>query len=658
MQVNKVNANLPIQDNTKQNNINNLKSYQKPSFKGVDSFCLGLGNAIENGGLAVSFTLQDMLGTNLPRPYMGLMRNKKENNGHTNKSFAMKEAVREFLTGPSMFIIPMGMLGFAKNVFGSASNIPAKFINAFGNIHANNAVKNNEITGKQDFFKNTFAEIIKNAKGEETISEETNKKAQEYAKKLTESIKTPNNDNLSTRIKQWYTSVKTGQKFGVDKTIAELSDDFVNISKSHAKNSAHTDFTVAKVGNTASSFKNTVAHMVAYATDVVEKTKSQTPETAKNFIENLKNKKVAGRFALNLLMYSSVIAFLQVIPKLYNNAEGKKNSGLKGLMQEETFNDKVLNETEDKKNINKNKQDKANPSFGSWASTAQKITGNGKLGKFASTAEFDGCNLSFPFLLGLMGGGILYPRLQNAKDKYDREEILRRDVISCTVMCFAEKELRKAFSKLNEIKSGLVLASKDENFKNMSLPRKVFEYLRPIEGVTVLSTDQIRAKYTNIDQYKDGVKGFCDFVSEQGGNLGKVFGLTETSKSIVNGLLQKEGKDIATADNKTITEVLDKAKGSEEIKKLTDLFKDKDNAWVKKARTLNARFTALSILVLVPVFLGFLLPAINEHYTKKRISKELADKKAKETNNIQDFSYINKEINKNTVFADMGKYSK
>ena len=64
-------------NNTKLN-INNNKTNSTPAFKGLgglDTFCLGLANLIENGGLFVSFTLQDMLGTNLPRPIMGLKRN-------------------------------------------------------------------------------------------------------------------------------------------------------------------------------------------------------------------------------------------------------------------------------------------------------------------------------------------------------------------------------------------------------------------------------------------------------------------------------------------------------------------------------------------------------------------------------------------------------
>ena len=55
-------------DSRNNNNLvqnTNITNQQTPSFKGgLDSFCLLIANIIENGGLFVSFTLQDMLGTN------------------------------------------------------------------------------------------------------------------------------------------------------------------------------------------------------------------------------------------------------------------------------------------------------------------------------------------------------------------------------------------------------------------------------------------------------------------------------------------------------------------------------------------------------------------------------------------------------------------
>lgn len=616
MKINKINYNVPNNQITKQNN-------NKQSFKGLgplDSGALFIADAIENGGLAVSFTLQDMLGTNLPRPIMGLMRNKKENKGKTNKSFAAKELVREMMTGPSMFIIPGGMLHFAKKIFGKAVNVPANVIKSLSDIHLQAVNAAGQSIDKQEFYKNAFAQMIKHAKSEADISEATSSKAAEFAEILA--------DNITD---------KTKAKDAVEK----ISSEFVNISKKFAKDPVHTDFTVAALSdNVNTNVKDAISYITSYADDVVEKAKTQDAGKVKEFITKITNKKVIGRVAMNAAMYAAIMAFLQIIPKLYNKAEGKDNAGLKGLMKEETLKDKPA------ENIKDGQKDKSNPSFGSAAKIADALTGNGLAGKVAGGIEFSGCNLSFPLLVGVMLLGIIAPRVKNSKDKYDREEILRRDVVTCAVMCAGEKELRKGFSKLNENKSGFVLASKDKGFKDQSIFKRFWDYIRPINGVKVLSTEQIVSKYSNINAYKDGIKGFCDFIDGQGGNLAKVLGYTDESKAIMKSLFEKEGKDFATADNKLIKSVIDKAKDSAEVKQLTDLFHESykvpiekktlldkllkrnskiiDNPWVKKAKTLNARFTALSVLVLVPVFLGFLLPWINERTTKKKFAENNA----------------------------------
>ena len=646
MQVNQVNTAVPRKiikqksDSNKRSTNNIINSKQVPTFKGgLDSFCLGVADLIENGGLAISFTLQDMLGTNLPRPIMGLMRNTKENKGEKNTKFAAKELVREMLTGPSMFLIPMGMLGAGKKLIGKTIDVPMKFIKSFGEIHSAQALNEaGQAISKQDFYKNAFTQIIQNAKSEPQASKETLEKAADFAERLAKTAKD-----------------KVAQK----ETLTKLSDEFVGIVKSHAKDAANTDFTIASISKTASApFKETVSHMMSYADDIVEKAKNCDTGKINEFIKKLSNKKVIERLGANIAMYAAVMAFLQIIPRLYNRAEGKSNAGLKGLMKEETLKDKSLDNV--KVNENEQNKDKSNPSFGSSAQLVNKLTGNGLIGKLGRAIEFEGCNVSFPLLLGIMGFGILIPRTLQAKDKYDREEILRRDLVTCATMCFAEKELRKGFSKLNEAKSGLVLAAKDKGSKQQSFAKKLFDYLRPIKGVQVLSTEQIISKYSGVDKYKDGIKGFCEFIEGQGGNLGKVFSVTDEAKNIVQRLLAKEGKDIATADNSTIKEVLSKAIDSDDVKQLTNLFKDKNNPWVQKAKTLNARFTALSVLVLVPVFLGFLLPAINERATKKRIREEEAQKSTKQLNkiNMLNPNFFNQTQKTDNIFSDMTNFTK
>ncbi len=633
MQINKISQNVPkkLTKVSTERNIN-IKN-QTPPFKGgIDSFCLGVANAIENGGLFVSFTLQDMLGTNLPRPLMGLVRNSKENKGKKNIRFAAKEMVREFTTGPSMFIIPGVLLALGKKIFGKATEIPLKLIKSFGNIHAANPLNEaGEAITKQEFFKNVFSQIIKNSKGESEVSKQTLETATDFAQRLADGIK---NNNAKS-------------------AISGLTDDFIELAKNSANDAVHTDFTQAIISDTAQApFKNTVNFMMSYADDVVEKASKQSPDRIKDFIKKISNNKTIGRCAANIFMYGMILLFLQVIPKLYNKAEGKDNAGLKGLMKEETFNDKSSEMNTQK--------DKSTPSFGSAASIAESLAGNGTIGKIAKGIEFEGCNMSFPLLLGVMGLGILLPRTLQAKDKYDREEILRRDLTTCATMCFAEKELRKGFSKLNEAKSGLVLASKDKNFYNRNVFKRLFDYLRPIKGVRILNTQQIVSKYSNIDKYKEGIKGFCNFIDGQGGNLGKVFSLTEESKNIVQGLLKNEGHDIASADNSIITSVLEKAKDSDEVNKLIEMFKDKNNPWITKAKTLNARFTALSVIVLVPLFLGFFLPWINEKSTKKRIKEEQALSESNIQNKITmpDSEYFKQSQKSKEIFADFQKSAK
>ena len=171
MQIKTVETSVPRKINRQgsERNKQNINNTTNTNFKGIgaglDKFALGTADLIENGGLAVSFTLQDMLGTNLPRPIMGLMRNSKENKGQTNKKFAAKELVREMLTGPSMFLIPMGMLGVGKRTLGKTVNTPMKFIKDFGQIHAAKPLNEaGKAISKEGFFTNAFTEIIKNAK--------------------------------------------------------------------------------------------------------------------------------------------------------------------------------------------------------------------------------------------------------------------------------------------------------------------------------------------------------------------------------------------------------------------------------------------------------------------------------------------------------------
>ena len=73
---------------------------------------------------------------------------------------------------------------------------------------------------------------------------------------------------------------------------------------------------------------------------------------------------------------------------------------------------------------------------------------------------------------------------------------------------------------------------------------------------------------------------------------------------------------------------------------------------------MNSKVTALSVLVIVPVFLGFMLPWINEKTTKKRVNEDQHANGINNSNkyNIADTSYFNSNNKISSVFADMNKF--
>ena len=75
------------------------------SFGNMGNPVITLMDAIDRGGFAASFIMQDFLGMAGPRVLTGMYRN-HDKTGQLNWDFAKKEGTREILSGPSAFIIP------------------------------------------------------------------------------------------------------------------------------------------------------------------------------------------------------------------------------------------------------------------------------------------------------------------------------------------------------------------------------------------------------------------------------------------------------------------------------------------------------------------------------------------------------------------------
>ena len=280
-----------------------------------------------------------------------------------------------------------------------------------------------------------------------------------------------------------------------------------------------------------------------------------------------------------------------------------------------------------------NKQ--TSPNFGSAAKLAGKILNeNSAIGKFAKNISYDGLDMSFPVMIAAMLGGVLVPRLIQAQDKYDRQEILRRDITSEGTIVFGAAALSKLFLKHNEKKSGFVLMKKPENFSAKSKFKKFMDYFMPTSTLTPANSGQIISRYSNIDAPEDGkgILHFCDYITDNGGNLNKLFHRTDATKEILSDICGS-AEAFKQADDKSIKSYISRAmeEAPEKISKLYDQFKGENNEFVKQAKAMNSKFKFLSIFILIPAILGFGLPAMNEALTKKKYKKEHSKENAPAT---------------------------
>ena len=141
---------------------------------------VSLMDFIEAGGYAASFIIQDGIGFIAPRVGKGLLRGgeeKKDENGNVilnkkgeperelNWDFARKEALREVITGPSAFLIPMGMLAVINKYCGTGNSVKLNYLDGFQKPFTEFVKENLDdfLTGKaskEGFYNNVFEEII------------------------------------------------------------------------------------------------------------------------------------------------------------------------------------------------------------------------------------------------------------------------------------------------------------------------------------------------------------------------------------------------------------------------------------------------------------------------------------------------------------------
>ena len=650
MSVKSINSSNSVE--TKRNHLQAEKKHQQ-SFTGSFNPVVALMDGIDRGGFAASFITQDGIGMVAPRIYEGLNRNRKKDEngkrtGPLNWEFARREGIREILSGPSAFLIPMGILTILKKTSGTANNVHVNHIEALGQNFADYAAKNPEqLKNIKEFKKGYYKQVFENAftnSTDESFKEQISQTAQKFADKLIDSEEKRASKDSKLR--------KSGKQLQ-----NEIFDEYMKIRKLYSEPSVNELEAALKVEGKEkplyTDIKRLTQSLTDYTGDAFEKVNKHLEKHANGNIDEYVKKfnihRAGTRVLANLGMWSAVVGFYTLIPKLYNLGL-KHDPGLTGLVDENAQTAKPGDVKDKKEDTNNNSNDKNIAFTGSFVSGIGKTAiKENSISKLLNNFEFNGASMSVPAMLTLLFGFCLPARYKNAKSDKERKEILVRDIASFTAILFGAKALSRVFSDAFAKMSGLTLNVKPEDH-NKSFFHKLKNYFTAGSGVNVLSSEQIVSKYSHIDEYKDGINGFFKFLQENGGDVKKVLNIDKTVKEASETIMKKfNGKSLKEATLEEIHEAFRKAKGSEALEKIYTVFHSKDNKFINRAKTFNSAFGFASTIILVPAFMIWLAKYC-ENMTKKAVEKEKALAKANQvqqnqqtqekTNNIQAAAYI------------------
>lgn len=607
------------------------------SFGNYGSPVITLMDAIDRGGFAASFIMQDFLGMAGPRVLAGMYRN-HENTGKLNWDFAKKEGLREILSGPSAFLIPAAMMFGIKKLSGSANNIPIDFINGFGNTFAKYAKENAGLLGdykkaKLGFYEKVFENMLSASTNKELAGEQLTETAKKFAKDLIAAEDAP---------KKSFWKHLTGKKVaGSSQDLHhELFNDFVRKRKQFLGvegDKLVAEFVGANDNKLAASFKSVTSYMNDYAHDAIKHTDKklkslknlspeQTSKAIENFVTKLSQRRSGTRFLSNISMWLAVVGFYTIIPKLYNHVTKGRDPGLDGLEVQNENVTKSANPTFANDKIEKTEQadDKApaQTSFtglnNSMAKLGHAVVNNSGLKKLSNSFEFDGATMSMPAMLTLLFGFCLPPRLIHAQSNTDRKEIMFRDVTSFLAILFGAKTINRICSDIFAKQSGLALNIKPQSH-NDNLFKKIWHYIYPTGGVQVLDSHRIEANYSDLAVSKDGINDAFRFVDKNGGNVGKMLNINKEVKEAATEILGKAPDKHMKLD--FIIDKFNAAKGSNAHNKFVKIFADTNNVFVQRAKNLNSRFGFLSTIFLVPALMIWISKHC-EKMTKKHIAEQ------------------------------------
>ena len=650
---------LSNHNNREKNTINK----NNPNFKGIGSGALSatgnMMNWIEEGGFVTSFLIQDTLGMTLPRTREGLYRDRDKKVKFKDMNF--KEAgevfIREFLSGPLMMFTPFLVFALTKRFMGKSTFNNTGLIKKMGK-NFTEVIKNKKagetVKGlKDNFYRNTLHQMVEhttpNANGKNEFVEKVfnkiskldeleaqlpNAKGKSFGQKLSNIFKSKNN-----KVK----SEKDLLKEQINTTKGEILKDF---NEFHTTNSDEFGLVnKIRINNDTYSAAESIDSMRNYAFDAIKG--DDITKINENSAKNIANKTMVKRIFATLAASLATIGSTSIVPAIYAILNPVAPGALDNGCANPNHNHKQENKLDQNTNNQKQNTDKK---------------GNVQFkGNILKQLQFDGNQLTPLLMTAIATGGLIIPRVNTAikrapkdedgkKNLIEVPEILTRDITSTAAVTFGVPILSKAMINTYENASGFVLTSKP---KNISIAKTILDTINPLSSTQPFNNKDLKEIYGNINN-KEQLTNFAQFIDKKGGNLAKIFKTLKNGKDSFAGTIADfdnlaNSKLSKTESNAKIIDVIKNHFDDNAVKKLMEPSKKgKFNDMFIKARNLNSAPKFLNTIILVPVFLGVVLPKIVYGITAKNRKKmELAKKeKLQQAQQMQPTVNNNNTVNK------------
>jgi len=299
-------GNLPQQ----QNSLKCGTAKSNVSFGGIATFAKNksawIFNKIDAGDFFVEFLIVDSLSMITPRTLVGLSRD-HDKTGKWNLKAGAEEALRECLSGPSMFLIPMAVLQVVKT-FNPASKMNYNSLDLFTDkmYKINDEASSSEMLKDSKQIRKVLADkLFDDAFGKHDLTDRADLK-----KKFNELI------NKATEVKD-RPIIQTKE---YKQALAEFENHVALINNSNKKAPPVNSKTLklTEQGLSASDLFSDFRH---YSMDIIEKIGKKVSgtdfkSTVKNTLDVLKKNRSNVKLATGLAGFMAIGAFLIYLPKL------------------------------------------------------------------------------------------------------------------------------------------------------------------------------------------------------------------------------------------------------------------------------------------------------------------------------------------------------